>query len=102
MKKEKIIGILNAKTKRAEILDGGYYSKAIEEDNFEDIAESIVKLCNLQNDNDSALWKEKLKALIDGLEIENKEKLLNNGDVENHITLGEVMASRVKQLKYCW
>jgi transcriptional regulator with XRE-family HTH domain len=45
-------------------------------------------------------WKEKLEALIDGLEIENKEKLLNNGNVETYKMLGIVMASKIKQLKY--
>lgn len=45
-------------------------------------------------------WKDKLEALIDGLEIENKEKLINDGDVETYKMLGEVMSSKIKQLKY--
>lgn len=48
----------------------------------------------------ASTWKEKLEALIGGLEIENKEKLINDGDVETYKMLGEVMASRIKQLKY--
>lgn len=45
--KKNIIGILHAKTKRAKIIDGGYYAEVIAENDFEVIAENIVKSCNM-------------------------------------------------------
>jgi hypothetical protein len=40
--KDKIIGVLNARTKRAQILDGEYYVQVLEEDDFDRIAEQII------------------------------------------------------------
>ena len=82
------------------------YQRALALREFKDMSErlellekAVNKNCNLQNVN-ACTWKEKLEALIDGLEIENKEKLIKDGDVETYKMLGEVMASRIKQLKY--
>lgn len=55
---------------------------------------------DLLADVSDSTWKEKLEALIGGLEIENKEKLINDGDVDTYKMLGEVIASKIKQLKY--
>lgn len=58
---------------------------------LEDIIEDVEQI---------STWKDKLEALIDGLEIENKEKLLNDGNVETYKMLGEVMAYKIKQMQY--
>lgn len=42
------------------------------------------------------MWKEKLVAFLEGLEVENIPMLLNRGSVGDYRFLGQVMAQRTK------
>ena len=44
-------------------------------------------------------YYDKLKALLEGLEIEHIEHLLANGDVNTYRLLGKMIALKVKELK---
>lgn len=44
-------------------------------------------------------YYDKLKALLEGLEIEHIEHLLANGDVDTYRMLGTMIALKVKELK---
>lgn len=44
-------------------------------------------------------WKAKLKALLEGLEIQNVNKFLQESDVEDYKELGEALTKRVKEFR---
>ena len=44
-------------------------------------------------------YYDKLKALLEGLEIEHIEDLLANGDVDTYRLIGKMIALKVKELK---
>lgn len=85
------------------------YRQILESSSINHLYSKLERALDNSSDENSGLhkhgvnastWKDKLEALIDGLEIENKEKLINDGDVETYKMLGEVMSSKIKQLKY--
>lgn len=44
------------------------------------------------------MWKKKLRAFCEGLEVENIDILLERGDVGDYRLLGQVMAMRTKDV----
>jgi len=44
------------------------------------------------------MWKEKLRAFCEGLEVENVDMLLERGEVVDFRVLGQVMAQRIKDV----
>jgi hypothetical protein len=44
------------------------------------------------------MWKEKLRAFCEGLEVENVDMLLERGEVGDFRFLGQVMAQRIKDV----
>ncbi|HMA78919.1 MAG TPA: hypothetical protein VKP88_07385 [Candidatus Paceibacterota bacterium] len=44
------------------------------------------------------MWKEKLRAFCEGLEVENVDILLERGEVVDFRVLGQVMAQRIKDV----
>ncbi|HKK62553.1 MAG TPA: hypothetical protein VJ951_08330 [Bacteroidales bacterium] len=44
------------------------------------------------------MWKEKLRAFCEGLEVENVDMLLERGEVVDFRVLGQVMVQRIKDV----
>ena len=60
------------------------------------------KLKNLSQDTKDYLgldYYNKLRALLEGLEIENIEELLRNGDINTYRLIGKMIALKTKELK---
>ena len=66
------------------------------------LMEHLEKDLRLSQDTKDYLgldYYEKLKALLDGLEIEHIEELLRNGDINTYQLLGKMIALKTKELK---
>lgn len=50
---------------------------------------------------DSVSWREKLRAFMEGLEIENIDEFLLKGKKGDYRKLGEIMTERIKSLSRC-
>lgn len=50
---------------------------------------------------DSVSWREKLRAFMEGLEIENIDEFLLKAKKGDYRKLGEVMTDRIKRLSRC-
>jgi hypothetical protein len=47
---------------------------------------------------EDGLWKEKLLAFLEGLQVHNISKLVEAGNVDDYRKLGEAMVSRIKAI----